>query len=264
MKRVLVTGGTGKLGRWVVEYLLQKNYAVSILSSRTDVWPKNGVTVFKGDLAANTGLNEATADADIVIHCASNPRNFEETDIAGTRNLLNVINRSRTQHFVYISIVGIDKSSYPYYQAKYSVEKLIANSGVPYTLLRTTQFHNFILSIAQSFIQEPVDGVLTIPSGMRFQSIDIREVAERLVTIAENPLGLLPDFGGPEVLLFEEMVKQYLAVTGHNKTVHTADIAGERYDLFRSGVNLCPEHADGTITWNLFLEEQRSMVKGNL
>ena len=264
MKHVLVTGGTGNLGRWVVEYLLQKNYAVGVLSSRTGVLLENGVTVFKGDLAANTGLNEATAEADIVIHCASNPRNFEETDVVGTKNLLNAINRTRTRHFVYISIVGVDKSSYPYYQAKYRVEKLIANSGVPYTLLRTTQFHSFILNIAQPFVQEPVDGIITIPAGMQFQSIDIREVAERLVSVAESPLGLLRDFGGPEVLPFEEMVKRYLAATDNDMAVHTADIAGERYNLFRSGINLCPEHADGTITWNHFLEEQVRASKSRI
>lgn len=255
MKQVLVTGGTGRLGKWVVDYLLQKNLGVSILSTKENLSLKNNITLFKGNLATNSGLSEATAEADMIIHCASNSKSFEQTDINGTRNLLNAISKEKTKHFVYISIVGVDKSGYPYYRAKYTVEKMIAGSGIPYTILRATQFHSFVLTMVQSLIKDQSGRVIKIPAGMKFQSVDIREVAKQLVDGLEKDAGLLPDFGGPEILPFEVMVQIYLTITKTKAVIQPASMEGVRYDLFRSGVNLCPHHAIGKITWQRFLEE---------
>ena len=164
------------------------------------------------------------------------------------------LNKERTKHFIYISIVGVDKSNYPYYKAKHVTEKIITgSSGIPYTILRATQFHNFILSIVQSFTTEKNE-TITIPSGMKFQSVDIREVANKLIDILQTPSGLLPDFGGPEILPFEKMVQEYLNITKSQSLLKASAIPGERYELFRSGVNLCPGHTDGKITWQNFLE----------
>lgn len=256
MKRVLVTGGTGALGKWVVNYLSEKKYSVSILTSKEDISPENGVSIFTGDLANNTGLFKATAEADVIIHCASNPQNFERVDTEGTQNLLKAINKQRASHFIYISIVGVDKSEYPYYKAKHVVEKMIAESGIPYTIIRTTQFHNFVLSIAQTLIAEQQNGLVTTPPGMRFQSIHIREVAEKLVDVVEQSAGFISEFGGPEVLSFQEMVQQYLVATRTNLRIKSSNMEGERYKLFRSGVNLCPDNKNGKITWQEFLKEK--------
>lgn len=255
MKRVLVTGGTGSLGKWVVNYLSEKKYSVSILTSKENILPPNGVSAFIGNLADSKGLGDATAEADVIIHCASNPRNFERVDVEGTQNLLKTINKERTKHFIFISIVGVDKSDYPYYKAKLVVEKMIAESSIPFTILRTTQFHSFVLSIAQTFITEQQNGIVTTPPGMRFQSIDIREVAQKLVDVVEHAAGLLPEFGGPEVLSFEEMVRQYLDATTTNLIIKSSNIEGDRYQLFRSGVNLCPQNKNGKIIWQEFLKE---------
>jgi uncharacterized protein YbjT (DUF2867 family) len=255
MEKVLVTGGTGNLGKWIIEYLLQHNFNVAILSSQTNISLKNDIEILKGDLANNTGLTQSTADADIIIHCASNPRNFEKTDIEGTRNLLSSINRKRIQHFIYISIVGVDKSDYTYYQAKYAAEQMIAGSGIPFTILRTTQFHSFILSMVQSFVNDQSSGIVKIPMRMKFQSVDIREVAKQLVDCLGQAAGLLPDFGGPEILSFEEMVRVYLSLSKTNLILQPENLEGKRYDLFRSGVNLCPDRAYGKITWKSFLAE---------
>ena len=256
MKRILVTGGTGNLGKWVIEHLLEKNYDVSILSTREKLSLANNVALFKGDLAKNIGLAPASDEAEIVIHCASNPRSFEHTDIEGTRNLLRSINRERTQHFVYISIVGVDKSDYPYYKAKYAVEKMTADSGIPYTILRTTQFHGFILSFIKSFVKDAPGREIKIPVGMKFQSVDIREVDKKLVGCLDKAEGLLPDFGGSEVLNFEEMVQNYLDIVASKSLLSPTNIGAELYELFRSGVNLCPENAFGKLTWQRFLEDK--------
>jgi uncharacterized protein YbjT (DUF2867 family) len=255
MNEVLVTGGTGNLGKCVVDYLLKKNYAVRVLSSKDNIPPQQNVLLLKADLASNTGLDGATAKADFIIHCASNPKNFKRVDLDGTRNLLQSIDRERTRHLVYISIVGVDKSTYPYYQAKKAVEKMIEDSGIPFTILRTTQFHSFILSILESFVNNQSNSVVKIPAGMKFQSVDIKEVAKLLVDSLGRAAGHLPDFGGPQVLSFESMVQTYLNITKTDLEVQAAQIEGERFDLFRSGVNLCFNNAHGKVTWQRFLEE---------
>ena len=256
MKKILITGGTGNLGKQVVDLLLlHKEFEVNILSSRANAHSSDNVKIFKGDLANNVGLANATEEAEIIIHCASNASNFKQVDIDGTYNLLNSLNK-KIRHFIYISIVGVDKSSYPYYQAKHQVEKMIAGSGIPYTVLRTTQFHSFVLAMLQPFIENKTNGVIKIPPGMIFQSVDIKEVSKKLVEISlEEATGLLPDFGGPDILSFENMCQDYLRIMKLEGIIEPADIEGARYELFRTEVNLCPHNVFGTITWQKYLKD---------
>ncbi len=257
MKKILVTGGTGTLGRYVVNQLLEKNYLVSVLTSQQHPSLPKGVNIFVGDLATNTGLHEAIANAEVIIHCASNPRDFQKTVIEGSANLLKTIDRNKTQHFVYISIVGVDKSSYPYYEAKNKVEKMIAGSGISYSILRATQFHNFVFNIIKPAVDNSTNGVVEVPQGMRFQPIDIREVATHLVNLVKDgPSGLLPDAGGPQVHTIEEMAQAYLDNFKARIEVQPVPVKNERSDVFRSGINLCPQNVYGQITWKDFLREQ--------
>jgi len=253
MQHVLVTGGTGDLGKSMTDHLLRENFEVSVLTSRESSLPGKDIVLFKGNLATGSGLPTAAAGKDVIIHCASDSKNFEQVDILGTQNLLNSLRRENIRHFVYISIVGVDIADYPYYRAKHIVEKMISASGIPYSIIRTTQFHSFILKMLESFLNRD-DRVLRIPGQMRFQSIDTNEVAERLVAQIDEPAGLLPNVGGPEVLGFEQMAKSYLDMSGTNAVSEVADISGDRFELFRSGINLCPEHAYGKTTWKSFLE----------
>ncbi len=116
MKKVLITGGTGNLGKQVVDFLSPyKEFEISILSSRSNAHSSDNVKIFKGDLANNIGLAKATEKAEIIIHCASDPTNFNKVDIEGTENLLNSLDK-KIRNFIYISIVGVDKSNYPYYK----------------------------------------------------------------------------------------------------------------------------------------------------
>lgn len=254
MKKILITGGTGNLGKQVVGFLLPyKEFEISILSSHPNAHSSNNVKIFKGDLANNIGLAKATEEAEIIIHCASDPTNFNKVDIEGTENLLNSLDK-KIRNFIYISIVGVDKRNYPYYQAKYQVENMIADTGIPYTILRATQFHNFILAMLQPFTENEANGIIKMPRGMKFQSVDIKEVAKKLVELSlEEASGLLPDFGGPEILSLEEMCRSYLNIIKSEGMIEPADFEGARYDLFRSGVNLCPENKYGKITWQDYL-----------
>lgn len=254
MKKILITGGTGNLGKHVVDFLLPYNqFEISILSSRSNAHSAKHVKIFKGNLATNTGLANATKEAEIIIHCASDATNFSEVDIEGTRNLLRSLHK-KIRHFIYISIVGIDKSNYPYYEAKHITENIIADSSIPYTILRATQFHDFILAMLQPFIENKSNGIINLPSGMKFQSVDIKEVAGKLVELSlGDALGLLPDFGGPEIMSFEEMCQSYLDILKLKDIIEPTYFEGARYDLFRSGINLCPEGRHGKITWQDYL-----------
>ena len=257
MDSILITGGTGHLGQKVAHILNSTGYPTGILTSGnrpTDNY--ENITFYTGDLVANTGLKEAVQAADIIIHCASNPRNYQQVDIEGTNNLLKAIAGNSIKHLVYISIVGVDQTDYPYYQAKLAVENLLLNSGVPCTVVRTTQFHHFVFNMIETLVKAPGPhhAVLTIPAGLYFQSVSTQEVAELLVTTAlDSAKGLLPDFGGKEVLSFEEMTAGYLKEFEINKRIQQEKTDDIRHQLFRSGVNLCPGNKRGKESWKAFL-----------
>ncbi|WPO77872.1 SDR family oxidoreductase [Flavobacterium sp. KACC 22761] len=256
MNKILITGGNGHLGKYIVDSLLSKGYNPSVLTTQTILSESNRVQFFTGDLVENKGLQEATEGADVIIHCASNPRNFQQTDIKGTKNLLEAIDKNATKHFIYISIVGIDKSDYPYYGAKLEVEKSIINSGIPFTILRTTQFHDFVFNLLKTLEEQNSgnEGFIEIPSGLKFQSIAVNEVADLLISLAlEKPKGLLEDCGGPEVFSFEEMVASYLKINRKNRQIKLLESEDIRHKLFTTGINLCPNQKLGKQTWEEFL-----------
>lgn len=255
MSKTLITGGTGLLGREIAAQLIQEDRPVSILTTQSDPVVPVQVQVLHGDLVTGAGLANAAKHCQAIIHCASNPSNFRETDILGTKNLLQAIDRNEPPHFVYISIVGVDKSDYPYYCAKKAVEDMIAESELPFTILRTTQFHYFIYNLIKG-LQKPNEDTLEIPDGMRFQSIDIGEVAQKLIAIAgSKPNGLLPNFCGPQILKFEEYVEQYLNHTNYPAKWKAVPLESPRYELFRSGINICSENAAAKLTWKDFLQK---------
>ena len=148
---------------------------------------------------------------------------------------------SGSPHIVYISSVGVVRTAYFYYQGKYETGPLIEQGPLPWTIVRTTQFHPFVLQIIRSRGADTLPEV-PVPAGVRFQSIDVGEVADRLVSFMEQgPAGHAPDMGGPQVLPVEEMIEAYLRIQGTG-SMHS----GQR-------INLAPDHAVGTITWEAFL-----------
>jgi uncharacterized protein YbjT (DUF2867 family) len=133
---ILITGGSGTLGRAVVERLLAAGHAVRVLSRR----PRPASVPAKaewitGDLLVGDGLAGAVAGVAAVVHCASDPRR-PRVDVDGTRKLIEAARAAGTPHLVDISIVGVDRVPYRYYQAKLAAERLIQASGLPWTILR--------------------------------------------------------------------------------------------------------------------------------
>jgi uncharacterized protein YbjT (DUF2867 family) len=252
---VLVTGGTGTLGRKVVIRLLSRHHRVRILSHQAHPAIPTAVEVTTGDLASGAGLREAAAGVEVIIHCASNWRDpLLRTDVAGTRALLEAARAGGLPHLLYISIVGVDRTGYAYYRAKREVEQMVEHSGFPWTVLRATQFHNFVQYLLQSCGVDTQPEVV-VPDGIRMQSIDVGEVADRLVLLMEHgPSGQTPELGGPQILSLEEMAQIYVHLRGRQATIRAAEPADEMYTMMRTGIILTPAHAEGKVTWEQYLQ----------
>jgi uncharacterized protein YbjT (DUF2867 family) len=246
MATVLVTGGTGTLGRAVVPLLLAGGHDVRVLSRRAAPEVPDGVRAFAGDVRTGTGVERAAAGCDIVIHAASNPRRqVKETEVEGARHVAAAA-RAAEAHLVYVSIVGVDRHRYFYYRAKYAAEHVVAESGARWSVLRATQFHDLLEMALGSgwFIRTP---------DLRFQPVAVDDVARRLVDVATGEAqGLAPDFAGPEVLGIEEIAALRQDIRGRRTRLVRVPRLGFLRD-FDAGLHLAPDHRDGVTTWRDWL-----------
>ena len=139
-----------------------------------------------GDLLTGDGLPEAVAGVSAVVHCASDPRKPDD-DLDAAVQLLLAARAAAVPHLVYISIVGVDRVPFAYYKAKHRVEEIVEDGGVPWTILRATQFHDFVATLLDYLSRGPV---ALAPAGMSDQPVDVREVASRLVAARRRgPVG---------------------------------------------------------------------------
>ncbi len=248
MEQILVTGGTGTLGRVVVEYLLAGGAEVRVLSRRPRSEGSAASSWAIGDLRKGHGIEAAVAGTDVIIHCAS-----QRGDIESARHLINAA-RAANAHVVYISIVGVDQVPLGYYKAKLGVEQLLEGSGLPWTILRTTQFHNLIVSGCDALARLPV---MAVPARMQFQPIEVREVAARLVELAAGaPAARVPDMGGPQALTFTDLARSYLDARRRRRAVVPIRIPGATAAAFRRGDHLALGHAVGQGTFGQFLAQR--------
>ncbi|HST63470.1 MAG TPA: NAD(P)H-binding protein [Longimicrobium sp.] len=259
--RILLTGGTGGLGRELVRAAEAAGHTVRIASrsARPGDVPA-GREWARMDLGTGQGVREALAGADAVIHAASDPRRHAEVDVQGTRRLADAARAAGTPHLVYVSIVGIDDIPFAYYRAKLAAERIVAESGVPHSILRATQFHAFVESMIAGFARVPL--VLPLPSGFRFQPVDTGEAADRYVRAAQaGPGGRLTDFGGPEVLTLGKMARAWKAARGIRKPVVPLPLPGGVAAAFREGRNTLRTGGErGTVRWEDWLRASASSV----
>jgi uncharacterized protein YbjT (DUF2867 family) len=258
--KVLVTGGTGTLGRLVVRRLAEAGYAVRLLSRRPQPLhggpDAKGVAWCTGNLVTGVGLDAALDGVTAVVHCASNPRRWRE-DVPAARNLADAARRAGSPHLVFISVVGVDRVPFAYYRTKLAVEGLLAGSGVPWSILRATQFHDLIRMMLDGLARAPK--VMLVPARTSFQPVDADEVAARLVELVRSgPSGRVPDFGGPEVLGLEEMAASYLRATGRRRRLIAVPLPGALFRGYREGGHLAPGHAEGRRTWGEYLADVTS------
>jgi uncharacterized protein YbjT (DUF2867 family) len=156
---------------------------------------------------------------------------------------------------VYISIVGadripvvsgIDRAMFGYFAAKLAAERVVANSGLAWTTLRATQFHDLTLTTVRQMARLPV---IPVPTGFRFQPVNAEEVAARLVELAlGTSAGLVPDIAGPRVYEMSELVRGYLRARGKHRPIVAVRLPGKAARAVRAGANLAPDRAVGQRT----------------
>jgi uncharacterized protein YbjT (DUF2867 family) len=254
--KILLTGGTGGLGREVVRAAEAAGHTVRIASRRAR---PDGVPATREwarmDVETGAGVHEALAGVDAVIHAASDPKRHAIVDVEGTRRLVEAIRAAGTAHLVYVSIVGIDQIPFAYYRSKLAAERIIAESGVPHSTLRITQFHSLVDAMLAGFARVPL--LLPLPKTFRFQSVATHEAAERLVRAAQaGPGGRLTDFGGPEVLTLGEMAVAWKAARGVHKPAVHVPAPGALAAAFRAGKNTLRDGGErGTVRWHDWLRD---------
>jgi uncharacterized protein YbjT (DUF2867 family) len=266
MAEILVTGGTGALGSELVPRLVTSGYDVRVLSRRENPPIPVGARAVRGDLTTGEGVAEAADGVDIVVHCATGAadngvrglgyRATHRSDVAPTQAMLDIAKKSGEPRFVYISIVGIDKIPLGYYRGKLDCERAIEASGLPYAILRTTQWHTLAWEFGRRLTVAPV---VFVPKGVRGQLLDPSEVADRMVTLIEQGAqGHAPDMGGPVAVGLADAIRGYLRATKKRRPVIEVPVPGRAMRGFREGLNLCLDHADGRITWEEWLRTHAS------
>jgi uncharacterized protein YbjT (DUF2867 family) len=249
--KALVTGGTGTLGRLVVPRLQAAGFDVRVLSRHSQE-AAAGVEFMTGDLATGQGIEAAVAGTGIILHLAGGMKGNEDE----TWRLVQAASQAGTRHLVYISVVGadripiisgIDRAMFGYYGSKLAAERVVADSGLPWTTLRATQFHESMVKLVQQVAKMPV---IPVPAGWKFQPIDAEDVANRLVELAlGTPSGLVPDMAGPRVYEMAELVRTYLHAHGKHRLILSVPLPGNANHVFRTGANLAPDRAVGRRTW---------------
>ncbi len=207
--KIVVIGGTGLIGSKTVAILRQGGHEVVAAS------PNTGVNTITGD-----GLDEAMAGAQVVIDLANSP-SFDDKAVleffeTSGRNLLAAENAAGVRHHVALSIVGIDRSDNGYFRAKLAQEKLIKSSGLPYTIVRSTQFLEFLRAIADSGADR---NAVRISPGL-FQPIAADDVAANVADVAvAAPRNGIVEIAGPERAPFSDIVARYLKAVGDPREV---------------------------------------------
>src|SRR5438034_1968154 len=245
MQHILITGGTGTLGRLIVPRLRDDSCKVRVLSRRSRA-DGEGIEFVTGDLATGEGIEAAVEGAEIIVHCAGSSKGDEDKAL----NLVRAASRAGARHLVYISVVGadripvvsgVDRAMFGYFASKLAAERVVADSGLPWTTLRAAQFHDLMLLVAQQMAKLPV---IPVPAGFRFQPVDAGEVADRLVELTlGTPAGLVPDMGGPRIYDAAELLRGYLEAVGRRRPILPLWLPGEGARALRAGANLAPDRA---------------------
>ncbi len=218
-----------------------------------------------GDLATGEGVKAAVEGVETIVHLAGTAGSAKG-DEDKARSLVRAASQAGAPHLVYISVVGaeripvesgVDRAMFGYFSSKQAAEKVVEDSGLPWTTLRATQFHELMVLVAQQLAKLPV---APLPAGIRFQPIDADEVAARLVELSfDEPAGLVPDMGGPRVCSAAEMLRGYLRASHRRRRpIVPVWLPGKAARAFREGANLAPEQAVGRRTWEEFLAERVS------
>lgn len=264
MDTVLITGGTGHLGRDVVA-ALKSRYRVRVLARSPGQDPD--VEWIKGDLATGAGVHESVSGARIVVHAATLspaarrgyllPADFwrspPQVDVDGTRRLLEEARRAGVAHFAHVSIVGVDRSRIPYMQVKRTAEELVRASGVPWSVLRATQFHWLADRMLGKASRMPL---LAVPGALATQPVDSRDFAAYVADrVQDGPGGDCEEFGGPEMLDLRDLVRQWQQARG--RTLRLLNVPAPARMRQAARDMTAPNGRRGDTTWSDWLRTHR-------
>jgi uncharacterized protein YbjT (DUF2867 family) len=231
--KIVAIGGSGLIGSKLCKKLAEHGHQVLAAS------PKSGVNTVTGE-----GLAEAVTGAQVVVD-VSNAPSWDDAAVmkffdTSTRNVLAAEAKAGVRHHVALSVVGTERAQESgYFRAKLVQEKLIAASGVPYTIVRATQFFEFLGGIAQA----GTDGqVVRLPSAL-MQPMSADDVAAAVADFTlGSPLNRIVEIAGPEALGIDEAVRRYLTATGDARRVIT-DASAPYYGTKVSERSLLPDKA---------------------
>jgi uncharacterized protein YbjT (DUF2867 family) len=213
--RVAVAGGTGLVGRYVVAALAGAGHDPVVLARSRGV-----------DLITGHGLDDALAGAAVVIDVSNVSTNKRAESVAffasGTEHLLVAGDRAGVRRHVALSIVGVDRVDFGYYEGKRRQEDLVQAAPMPSIVLRATQFHEF----AGQLLARGRGPIAVVPR-MRVQPIAAREVADALVAlVAEEGVGFAPELAGPQELQMVDLARQLLRSRGSHRLVLPVRVPG--------------------------------------
>ncbi|AFZ67857.1 SDR family oxidoreductase [Deinococcus peraridilitoris] len=259
--RILVTGGTGTLGRQVVRALQTgEETRVRVLSRRSAgakpagpeaTEPQRGVEWAQADFTRGADLSSALAGVDTVVHAAHDSASLLRGDLGGLRHLLRAVERAGTAHFVYVSIVGADRvPGMPYYAAKVTAERMVQQSAVPHSIFRASQFHGLIDALLGGLSRAPW---LLLPSGWQFQGVDVGEVGARLALHARRPEAGEVNFAGPEVRTLGELARAWQQARGKRKPIRELPLPFAASRAVVAGHLTSPGAERGHLTWEEWL-----------
>lgn len=208
--KIVVIGGSGLIGSKLVARLTGAGHSVVAAS------PNTGVNSITGE-----GVAEALDAADVLVDVSNSP-SFEERAVldfftTSTRNLLGAASAAKVRHFIALSVVGTGRlSASPYFRAKIAQERLIRESGIPFTILHATQFFEFVRSIADAATAG--DTVRLAHAGIQpMAADDVAAALERVVL--EDPAAGIVEVGGPERWALDDLVRTGLRFLGDERTV---------------------------------------------
>lgn len=206
----------------------------------------------RGDLSTGKGLTSALAGAQAIVHTASAPRGDPwQVDVAGARRLVQAVDRDALTHLVFISIVGVDTTPYSYYRAKLAAEQVLLASSLPVTVVRATQFHDFVDEVLATARLGPV---LPVPAGWRLQPVEREEVATHLAELIERqPDPEIQEIAGPQALSGVDLARRWAAARSHPPLVIPVPVPGGISRAFRRGAALPRAGTRGTGTYEQHL-----------
>jgi uncharacterized protein YbjT (DUF2867 family) len=247
--RILVTGATGTLGRAVVPALLKAGHQVRALS-RTRQESRGGVEWVWGDLAAGSGVADAVRGVEAIAHLATSGRKGRgHVDLAGTRTLLAAARDAGVRHLLLTSIVGADRA--PGYRHKLEAERLVREGGLGWTIVRATQFHQWVDKLLRDVSAVPV---LPVDRSLPWQPVHVDDMAARLTALlAAGPAGTITEFGGPQVLDTGELVRTWLDARRLRRLLLPVRYPGRLSAAQRSGTFVTDATPRGEITWRNYL-----------